>query len=240
MNDNIIMIIGAGGTGSALFQDLCRCDMKSDIILVDGDRVLTKNIGRQHFSKKHVKKFKAEALVETATAALSLSNLYFCNEYIKKSNINDIFQVLSGYIRRVVVGCVDNHPTRKLLEEYFTSIDRNSFNYYQDYYYIDCANGKNTGEVVATYINCGNVAGAFRSQYDPNVLEDKTGSEDLVTIVDEESCSDEISAGNDQTLIANRKAAIVALELISNYLKGVKKIGIVYFGEVIERVIFHL
>ncbi|QVK17744.1 ThiF family adenylyltransferase [Mycoplasmatota bacterium] len=230
-NRNGIMIIGAGGTGSALFQDLCRCDIKADIYLVDGDRVQTKNIGRQHFSKKHVKKFKAESLVDTATQALGLSNLYYCNQYIKENNVEEILSMLLPHQKKVIVGCVDNHPTRKLIEEYFDNGNKNS-----DYYYVDCANGQNAGEVVATFIDYRKVHGSYRSEYDPNVLEDTTGADELV-VEDEESCSDAIAAGNEQTIIANRKAAITALELITAYLRGKTKIGIIYFGEVISRVI---
>jgi hypothetical protein len=235
MGNNIgIMIIGAGGTGSALFQDLVRCDIKADIYLVDGDRVQTKNIGRQHFSKKHVKKFKAECLVDTATAALGLSNLYYCNEYVNELNAIGIFSKLQNwdYRKKIIVGCVDNHPTRKLIEEYLKG---NS-----NYYYVDCANGQKTGEVVAVYIKYGSeeniFEGAFRSEYDPNVLEDKSGTEKLV-VEDEASCSDEVAAGNDQTIIANRKAAITALELINDYIRGTTRVGIIYFGEVISRVV---
>jgi molybdopterin/thiamine biosynthesis adenylyltransferase len=230
MGNNIgIMIIGAGGTGSALFQDLVRCDIKADIYLVDGDRVQTKNLGRQYFSKKHVKKFKAEALVDTATAALGLSNIFYCNEYLKESNVKQIFEKIQSYHKRIIVGCVDNHPTRKLIEDQFKKGDMNC-------YYVDCANGQTTGEVVAVFFTDYYIKrGAFRSEFDTNVLEDKTGADNLV-IEDELSCSDEVAAGNDQTIIANRKAAITALELITDFVRNKIKIGIVYFGEVIERV----
>jgi hypothetical protein len=92
-------------------------------------------------------------------------------------------------------------------------------------YYVDCANEETRGEVVAVFATHGEVHGLFRSEIDPTVLTDNSG--DPITA----SCTQQLDAGNVQVLYTNRKAAIVALELISYHLKGDTRIGITYFRE---------
>lgn len=226
-----ILIIGAGGIGSALFQDICRVygNRKDiNIYLMDGDRVEGKNVARQHFAKHQIGDNKAEALCVTASTALGLTNCYFCPEYLPTEDIDAaeklIIQCVTSHKRLIVIGCVDNHPTRTMLESVLAR-----WGVFEDgrpWHYIDCANSENSGEVVV----CNNRNVIFRSVYDPNVKVDKSG--------DPNKCSTEIQKGNIQTLFTNRKAAIIALELIHDILENRKSLhGIVYFQRsIISRV----
>ena len=226
--DYNIIIVGCGGIGSALFQDLVRTRIVKTgnvyITLIDGDRVERKNIGRQHFSLSQVGMFKAEALAVTATKVLNLKNLYFINRYVL--DVKDIETPLVKCSNTILVGCVDNHSARLIMENY---IKRNN---YKKTYYLDCSNGVDTGEVVAVYkeSRSDDIIGSFRSEYDPNVLIDKT-DEKKVDQENEVNCSNEVDEGNEQTIIANRKAAIIALELLQDYINSGNKAttGIVYF-----------
>lgn len=229
-----IVIVGCGGTGSALFQDLARSNFVTrkdiQVVLIDGDVVEKKNIGRQYFSLGQIGMNKAEALANTASKVLNLKNIYYVNQYLDSKTILD--DILPFSRTTILVGCVDNHPARTLLEEFFY----NKGNYSRKIYYIDCANELTTGEVVAAYNDRCEIEGLCRSKYDPSVNYEKNGekSNDENNIA---SCSEEIDKGQEQTLIANRKSAIICLELISNYLKGNIQIGICYFKEsVIKRV----
>jgi molybdopterin/thiamine biosynthesis adenylyltransferase len=220
MNNTIaVIIVGAGGIGSALFQDLCRfLPHTLDIHLMDGDLVEGRNVQRQMFSKRHLGRNKAQCLVETASTALGRNGLYYHTQFL--ADPGQLHEIAKHYQAVILVGAVDNHPGRRRMEA-FVRDDKRSWTYY-----VDCANDKTTGEVVAVYGYQDRIIyGTFRSELDPRVLEDDSG--DPTTA----SCTQQLDAGNIQTLFTNRKAAIIALELISSYLTGDVKTGIVYFRD---------
>ncbi|HYF94451.1 MAG TPA: ThiF family adenylyltransferase [Symbiobacteriaceae bacterium] len=222
-NGVAVIIVGAGGIGSALFQDLCRfLPLTMDIHLVDGDVVEGKNVQRQMFSKRHLRRNKAECLAETATIALEQARIYYHPQYLTEPGQLD--QIAGNYKKGIVlVGAVDNHPARRVMEIFARGwVKRDGC-----LYYLDCANEKDRGEVVAVHVDdVTGITGDFRSEIDPAVLTDNTG--DPTTA----SCTQQLDAGNIQTLFTNRKAAIIALELISYHLNGDTRYGIVYFSDV--------
>lgn len=234
-----IIIVGCGGTGSALFQDLARSEAATDedtrIILIDGDVVERKNIGRQYFSISQVGMNKAEALANTASKVLNLKNIYYYDKYLENQDM--LFEVCEMFPSKmtIIVGCVDNHPARKIIEEFVRSYDMSNY-HSRIIYYIDCANELLDGEVITVFRERNRLIGNFRSDYDPSVLVDKT-DEKRNGFYNIASCSEEIDKGEEQTLIANRKSAILALEFIMKALQKDYQIGICFFKEsVIKRV----
>lgn len=217
-NTRAVIIVGVGGIGSALFQDLCRfLPHTIDIHLMDGDTVEGKNIQRQHFSRRDLGRNKAEALAEKASVAIGLDRIYYHPTYL--TSVDQLAQIArNNYKTGVLVGCVDNHPARRVMEEF---VSRSG----GPLYYLDCANEETRGEVVAVFVDKAQRHGRFRSELDPSVLTDNTG--DPTTA----SCTQQLDAGNIQTLFTNRKAAILALELIGAHLKGDTRVGITYFRE---------
>lgn len=217
-NKRAVIIVGAGGIGSALFQDLCRfLPPTVDIHLMDGDQVEGRNIQRQHFSRRDLGRNKAEALAEKASVAVGLDRVYYHPQYLTK--VDQLARIArTGYTTGVLVGAVDNHPARRIMEEFVRKSGG-------PLYYVDCANEEGRGEVVAVSVEQAVRHGQFRSDLDPTVLTDNTG--DPTTA----SCTAQLDAGNIQTLYTNRKAAIIALELVDSYLKGDIRVGIVYFRE---------
>lgn len=213
-----VLIVGVGGIGSALFQDLCRFLRHDiDIHLIDGDLVAGKNLQRQHFSRKDLGRNKAEALAERATIAIGLKRIYYHPQYLTKPR--QIDRIARQYENVVIVGAVDNHPARRVMEAFVKAAGLSI-------YYVDCANGEHRGEIVAVAKEPGQgVTGDFRSDMDPSVLTDNTGDPTKA------SCTELLDSGNVQVLYTNRKAAILALELIDAYLRGDKKTGIVYFRD---------
>ncbi|MBI4339541.1 MAG: ThiF family adenylyltransferase [Chloroflexi bacterium] len=216
-NHKGVIIVGGGGIGSSLFQDLCRfLPHTIDIHLMDGDTVEGKNIQRQMYSRRDLGSNKAEALAAKATTALGLDRVYFHPHYL--SAPRQLQRIAKHYRQAILVGAVDNHPARRVLEAFV----RQSA---EKIYYIDCANEEQRGEVVVVYGDRTEVSGYFRSELDPSVVTDKQGDRM------HPSCAQQLDDGNLQTLFTNRKAAIITLELISAFLHGEIRVGMVYFKE---------
>ncbi|NUN11055.1 ThiF family adenylyltransferase [Candidatus Micrarchaeota archaeon] len=102
-----ITIIGAGGTGSFVCQELAKLKQVSEITLIDRDVVSEENLSRSDlFEKKDVDKFKALVV----------------SSKIKKV-IPRVFNLDSGNIHQLIktklfIDCTDNYETRMLLDEY--------------------------------------------------------------------------------------------------------------------------
>lgn len=213
-----VFIVGCGGTGSALFQDLCRfLPHQVDIHLVDGDTCEGKNLQRQHFARTDLGRNKAEALQEKATVTIGLDRIYAHPDYLTRTA--DLSRITKFYNTIYLIGCVDNHPARRIMETFVRE------NPMMAIYYIDCANSEVTGEIVACWSYQHAMSGCFRSDLDPRVLTDETGDPTKA------SCNQQLDDGNIQTLVANRKAAIAGLELVSKALKGEILTGPIYFDE---------
>lgn len=110
-----LIIIGLGGTGSHLLLPLYQYlqyekNIFDSIILVDGDKYEMKNQSRQ-------------VVPELENKAIATANLYrnkfdkvntiFVDKYMNEENISSIIQEDD-----VVLICVDNHKTRKVIETY--------------------------------------------------------------------------------------------------------------------------
>lgn len=120
MNHMNIRIIGLGGIGSVLADNISRfLNYKPpapiiNITLVDGDKYEPKNLERQQFqdfgNKSEIKKGELQRKFE---------NIVFNNypRFINKDTINDV--IMNGDI---VLMCVDNHKTRKLVSDYCSEL----------------------------------------------------------------------------------------------------------------------
>lgn len=219
-----VIIVGCGGIGSALFQDLTRfLPLDINIHLMDGDTAEGKNVHRQMFSKSHLGRNKAMALAATANTALGQNRNIHHAHFLE--DVEQLKLIARHYDSLILAGCVDNHPARRVMEAFVT--DAVDHEYHQrTVFYVDCANEETKGEVVAVYVDrFGEIHGSLRSVYDPAVLTDDRG--DPL----KKSCNQQLDEGNRQVLATNRKAAICALELIDAHLKGETPAGIVYFRE---------
>ncbi len=113
-----IVLVGCGGTGSFLAQDLARLayharaqEIEVNLTFVDFDKVELKNVGRQNFSPLEVGRYKAETLATRFNQAFGLAIRY----------VNTRFhpQLLSSGNRKfkLVVGAVDNAFARRDIAE---------------------------------------------------------------------------------------------------------------------------
>lgn len=203
----VFIIVGAGGTGSLLARDLPKLliDTPHKMLIIDGDHVEKKNMKRQSYQEQDIGEFKAVALsskintfYDTRCEALGL--------FLSKDEIIEYCENNFQYTP-VIIGCVDNDATRKILEDTFNRLDR--------CYYLDSANGEYNGNIfIAKKIN-GKKSGALRS-------ESYKLSDDLHPL--DESCEAQASKGNVQFLVTNAKMSIYLLEhcnaLLQLELKG--------------------
>ena len=93
-----IYIIGGGGIGSWTVPSMKLLNPKTEIVVVDGDKLEKKNLNRQLFSEGEVGKFKAEALA-------SRYGCGFVNRYFSEG-------ILPTERQDVLIACVDNDPAR--------------------------------------------------------------------------------------------------------------------------------
>lgn len=215
----VFIIVGVGGTGSLLARDLPKLLIGTNhkMLLVDGDLVEKKNLKRQSYQEQDIGEYKAIALsskintfYDTRCEALGL--------YITKNEILEYLKDNSSYIP-VLIGCVDNDATRKILEHTFKNLEK--------CYYLDSANGEYEGNIFIAYKHSQEKHyGVLRSE--TYKLED-----DLHPL--DESCEVQASKGNLQYLVTNNKMANYLLEHCNALLSFELKVGVQYvkrFGSV--------
>ena len=158
-----IVVIGCGGTGSKLIRDLCQAmaatkrllpELPIMALLADHDVVEKKNRDRQNFTDYDVGQLKSVCLAERYTEAFGIP----IKAVTKIVDSHDDLAVLinSGFETEVpltgvghyrngsygkdtlVITCVDNHQTRKLVSEYFLN--------HAPVYWLDLGNEATTGQ----------------------------------------------------------------------------------------------
>lgn len=130
-----LVIVGIGGTGLYVLQQAARMlyGLKElgrpvpGVLLIDGDTVERKNLVRQYFLEADLGRNKALVAAERYAAAygLEISALpeYLSYETDFRSRVHE---------RAVVVGCVDNTATRRLLHQRLLT--------YKQVVYVDSGN----------------------------------------------------------------------------------------------------
>ena len=112
-----VIIIGAGGTGGHLFHNVLRLikDTQIKITLVDGDIVERKNVNRQNFFESDIGKKKAAVQANRYGRAFGVP-VDIVDEFLEDETLLLDLLRSSGYRSvPVVLSCVDNHKTRKLI-----------------------------------------------------------------------------------------------------------------------------
>jgi tRNA A37 threonylcarbamoyladenosine dehydratase len=139
-----IVIVGCGGIGSHLWDMLARemynrreHTYTTDILLIDADVVEEKNLGRQSFGVADIGLPKAEALARRYKKHLEDNGISVKAERSWLSTDTELLKQDD-----VVLLCVDNNKTRKMLNDYIL-----------DFYGNICAiNGGNRDHLVTTHI----------------------------------------------------------------------------------------
>jgi PRTRC genetic system ThiF family protein len=126
-----VTIVGLGGTGAQIARSAARIlyDMKvrrmhiPQLVLIDGDTVEVKNVGRQLYTAADVGQPKAHILMRRFNCALGLNTISIAEPL----NAEKHFERHSGGI---VIGAVDNHLARLELSRVKNAVWIDSGNHY--------------------------------------------------------------------------------------------------------------
>ena len=130
-------------------------------MIFDGDTVEEKNLSRQAFDEEDIGQNKAVAMAGILNAAFDLKWRSIPAYVTDASQITN--QIGSSRLTiPVIIGCVDNHGCRLLLEKLFDSLE--------NVVYLDSANEFHAGESVFAYKIEGAVVSPYRSVYFPEIL----------------------------------------------------------------------
>lgn len=209
----VFIIVGVGGTGSLLARDLPKLMIgtSNKMVIIDGDIVEEKNRKRQSYQKHDVGSNKAIAL------SAKINSFYGCiceaiDTYVTNDEIKACLKRYDGYIP-VIIGCVDNDKSRKIMEGTFNELDK--------CVYLDSANSEYEGNVYCCVKSDGVKKGPIRSE-----------NYKLETDVHplDKSCQEQASEGNTQFIVTNMKMANVLFEHIYYLLIKKMKVGVTCVG----------
>lgn len=225
-----IFLIGCGGTGSQLISSLMQLcnnlkDRVDSITLIDGDFYENKNLQNQKCTEDEIGINKAEAMTERYSCIFEDLKIYFVDNYIKSTEDLTKITNIRGYdldhILNIIIGCVDNNSTRKILNDTFHKWKQAG----ASCVYIDSGNGDNErcGQIITGYTFKNEVLLNPIGHYFPEILNDN----DLK--LNANSCQMSLS-DNPQNIATNVMASSILLSIMTNLLKFDKiEKGIIYF-----------
>ncbi len=225
-----VTLVGCGGTGShiasglvALQAALADRDIAMDALLIDGDVVEQKNVGRQLFALGDIGKPKAQVIGERLNAAFG------CRFGSLNLALTDGYTIpYTDGTLDVVIGAVDNTAARAIIANAVKNANGKLW-------WLDCGNANHSGQVAL-----GNIAEAkglrgavalgmidrlpapslvfpdlvkTPPSNSPRSQRRRTGGEQTRA----PSCA-ELTASGDQSLMVNRVIAAYALELLYAFL----------------------
>ncbi|WP_196160832.1 PRTRC system ThiF family protein [Reinekea sp. G2M2-21] len=211
-----VWLIGAGGTGSEMLDQLFRMDVSLQmlnhpglrIVVFDDDTVSEWNLGRQRFWPVDVGANKAEVLAGRYQRHWPNARVYGNAELFE-----GVFEYENCRTKpNLIVTCVDSGQWRfnmakefaELQEMYVAEVEAE---YHEELLWLDCGNDRNTGQVILGHLLC-----PLDRERLPNVADlypSLEHSEDR----DEDSCSAE-EAFAKQDFGINSQMAVSASGLI--------------------------
>ncbi|KVR82618.1 PRTRC system ThiF family protein [Burkholderia vietnamiensis] len=195
-----VVVVGAGGTGSAFLPSLARLHHAMielghpggiECTVYDDDTVSETNVGRQGFYPNDVGQYKALLLVNR------LNNLMGTNWVAEPRRVDSSVRIVAD----IVVGCVDSRRARHAIVQ---AAKRGSC-----HYYLDCGNETDRGQVIlgefgkARHDRLPHVGDLF-----PDLLNAKNDKGD-----DTPSCS-MADALRKQSLVINQAISVQAFNLL--------------------------
>lgn len=215
-----VFVVGLGGTGGLLVPKLAHILQKFsnyDLWLMDGDVVDKGNVERQPYQEFNINEKKAVALSRKIASNYNIS-VYEYSDYLTGGEIENIAEK-EDYEQIYILGCVDNHSTRTLLEMAYKTI--------KNCIYIDSANGLDDGSIFIT----SSVDGVKFSTLRSDVFTDIKKSKDHPS----NTCIAEIQKGNTQQFVTNDTMANTIAIIFNDFLMKKERLGVVKI-EGLERI----
>jgi len=154
LNKNIhpitVTVIGAGGNGSLLINQLGRINVALKALgkkgiyvnLFDFDKVTESNVGRQMFSPSDVGQFKATSLITRINRFFGTSWSAF-NDKIEY----DSPMLTDQFSANIMITCTDNTVSRLNVKKILDSYARESFiDVFRTHYWMDIGNRKDNSK----------------------------------------------------------------------------------------------
>lgn len=218
--ESAIGVVGCGGTGGYVAEGLCRLLLKSNlwIVLIDPQRVESRNLKRQNFFEGDVGKFKSQALAERLSRKYGRQipySVYPFQENVAKDHMGN--GLTSVFNFGLLIGCVDGPEGRRAI----------SFGNQQGSWWMDSGNGENSGQVLignasqsqsfhGTFCKSCQTVGhlPIPSVQSPSLLAPVTKEKDLPA-----NCAEAVER-EDQSPVINQVMASIVLEMTRKLLNG--------------------
>lgn len=211
-----IFVVGSGGTGGLLIPPLARLieyhscfsdDNRPAVLVIDGDGFEEKNQTRQFLRPDDIGKNKSLAMSDFCYE-LGLKCVEHYPFYIDKDKF---MELLAESDCPMVVSCVDNDATRKVMIDSINDMFGGS----SDYFFVTPGNSSGVEDVKGQVLWYGEINGQ-KYGIDPSLLySNLTNPEDYVPVAG--TCSAN-TPSRPQLISANFMAASVTLNVIQNLL----------------------
>ena len=206
-----ILVVGCGGTGAHVAGHLAHLvstlPLAIRLVFADGDKVEQKNLERQHFIRQDMGLNKAEVLAARYSVAFGVEI------GMVPSYLEDVAAV-DKIAPDLVIGCVDNNASRRILHAWF-----NAGNYNRGRFWIDAGNEEGSGQVICGFDtpSYGSCHGMFClpsvAEVYPDVLDEKGKFNSQL------SCA-ELAVSPPQGMMANVTAATLVLNFAQKIMRG--------------------
>lgn len=216
----IIMLVGAGGTGSALAIDLARLlyhireqGQSIHMQIIDPDVVEPKNVGRQQFSPFDVGQKKAVSMAERLNLWLGLDVMAVPEPFDANTPVM-MPEYRNRSVRYILVGAVDNHQARTAMRDYIKSRQNSG-----DWWWVDAGNGEYTGQVLVGNITAGKVSlnsafGLINGLPAPSVQMPELLQEEETAVAEPQLDCALAAIRDEQSLNVNRLMAVYAAQYV--------------------------
>jgi PRTRC genetic system ThiF family protein len=151
-----ITVIGAGGNGSLLINQLARINVALKALgrkgihvnLFDHDIVTEANVGRQMFSPSDIGSFKSTCVITRVNRFFGTS----WKAFVVKIEDKDVD--IDEFSSNIIITCTDNRISRlnvkRLLDQYEKE---NYIDVYRTFFWLDLGNRKDIGQIImGTYL----------------------------------------------------------------------------------------
>lgn len=209
------IVLGCGGTGSALVPRFCSLLANTErmhaLSLFDADRVEEKNLVRQGFFKSDLNLNKAEVLAAKCSTAFGV-DISAYSEYVEsEEQLRKICMITPDAVP-FIIGCVDTNAVRKMLHNFMVNWDKEIF-------WLDSGNEEFVGQVVLAHKGPDEdyTDTTFRLPDVTHFFPDMLESEDI--FASKVSCA-EHAVSHPQAAVTNVTAATILLQFLAAVLDG--------------------